>query len=83
MKIIIQTLTGSREMKANQKYSPKYWVAHDPRTDDVYLDTASKSYDGCIEKLTPILYGKEDTFRLIDEGKIEISLIEIKLIKMK
>lgn len=69
-------------MKPDQNHTPKYWVAHDPRTDDVYLDTASKSYDGCVEKLTPILYGKEDTFRLMDEGKIEISLVEIKFVKV-
>lgn len=33
-------------MKPDQRHSPKYWVAHDTTTDDVILETATKSlYD--------------------------------------
>jgi hypothetical protein len=34
-------------MNSNQKMTPKYWVAHDTRTDDVFINTASKSLVVC------------------------------------
>ena len=30
-------------MKTVQEFTPKYWVVHDPNSDDVFIDTASKS----------------------------------------
>lgn len=33
-------------MNNSQKLSPKYWVVHDKRTDDVFIETAHKSKDG-------------------------------------
>jgi hypothetical protein len=32
-------------MNNKQKLYPKYWVAHDVRTDDVFISTASKSLE--------------------------------------
>ncbi len=37
-------------MKANQKFSPKYWIVHDPMSDDVFIETASKSWDDAHDK---------------------------------
>lgn len=33
----------------NQKLSPKYWVVHDNQTQDVFIDTASKTKQCAIE----------------------------------
>ena len=35
-------------MKQYQHFTPKYWVVHDKTSDDVFLWTASKSYQGAI-----------------------------------
>lgn len=34
-------------MKQDQKFTPKYWIAHDKTTDDVLIKTAGKSLDEC------------------------------------
>jgi len=68
-------------MNTKQPLTPKYWIAHDPRTDDVYIDTASKSYDDCYEKIKVLMFGTDALIGAMDEGKIKISLVEIKIVK--
>ena len=41
-------------MKNEQRYTPKYWVLHDKRTDDVFIETLDKSGDGCAAKASKI-----------------------------
>ena len=36
-------------MKDSQKYSPKYWVVHDKKSDDVFINTASKNRQASVE----------------------------------
>lgn len=68
-------------MNTNQKHTPKYWVAHDPTIDDVYVDTADKSYDGCYERISELMMGQEYLEGAMQENRIKISLVEINLIK--
>lgn len=37
-------------MNQDQAYTPKYWVVHDPFTDDIIPETMSKSRDGAYSK---------------------------------
>jgi hypothetical protein len=59
-------------MNNNQRYSPKYWVAHDTRTDDVLISTASKSLSVC-HNLTRTEIGTDDEFI----EYILVSLVEV------
>lgn len=60
-------------MNSEQKYTPKYWVGHSTKMDEVFIVTASKNKDySC--KLMEDLFG-EDWF--LDET-FEVILIEIK-----
>lgn len=45
-------------MNRNQKLSPKYWVVHDPKTDDIIPETMSKSRDGAIIKYATTFHGE-------------------------
>lgn len=36
-------------MKPNQKLSPKYWVVHDKKSDDVFINTASKNKRNAVD----------------------------------
>ncbi len=63
-------------MNKGQKFTPKYWVGHDTKSDDVFKDTLFKSRDDS-ERAMEVFFGQnwEDdnpTFRLI--------LIEIKIV---
>lgn len=63
-------------MTPDQAFTPKYWVLHDPKSDEVYLDTVSKIYSTCANL----------AFTLHDfvpgDSNLCISLIEIKLVDM-
>lgn len=65
-------------MKEDQKNTPKYWVAHDPRNEGVYLQTADKSHSGCEDKAIHIFKNKGEFYNAIDDGHLEITLMEIK-----
>lgn len=65
-------------MKNKQKISPKYWVGHDKRTDDVFLTTARKSYDDAYKAVE-----EEYGVGIMDEHEdIEVILVEIKKVKL-
>jgi hypothetical protein len=53
-------------MIKGQRYSPKYWVAHDTRTDDVILSTASKSLSNCIDLYNGVASVEEYEFIKFD-----------------
>jgi hypothetical protein len=61
-------------MKINQKLTPKYWIAHDNITGDVWLDTADKSLTGCRDKLKH----KFDGCDVDNDEGISIMLFEVK-----
>ena len=64
-------------MNDNQKYTPKYWVLHDYRTDDVYLQTASKSKGECFT-FSDAMLGKEWE----DCESLEVILVEVRMVKL-
>ena len=59
-------------MKPDQRHNPKYWVANDMRSDDVLLETASKSLGDTTNKAMALL-GDE-----FSESYIGMILIELK-----
>ena len=66
-------------MDIDQKYTPKYWCAHDITSDDVYTCTMSKSLSYSQE-----LFHQSLADYLTEEELINIrfSLVEVKLIEM-
>jgi hypothetical protein len=69
----------SKKMKKDQKLTPKYWIGHDPKTDDVYISSAAKDYKTCESKFKHNVWGgDEDSFYLaLSEGNIGIKLFSI------
>jgi hypothetical protein len=65
-------------MNDNQKLTPKYWVGHSKKTDDVFLMTAAKQNSEAAKNMEQ-MFG-EDWF--MDEN-FDIILIEIKEVKLK
>lgn len=65
-------------MKRDQKFTPKYWICHRPDSDDVILETASKSQLDAIN-----MYNNYDGDFDIDQadGFIDVSLFEIKFVE--
>lgn len=59
-------------MNDNQKLSPKYWVGHNKATDDVFIETADKSYEWVVDKMVKI-FGDE----FYENLNLEITLVEI------
>jgi len=68
-------------MKTDQQFTPKYWVAHDPREDDVYMETSSKSYDECYQQIKALMFSEEALVTAMENEEIKISLMEIKFVK--
>lgn len=70
-------------MKHNQEYTPKYWVGHDPRTDDIYIDTARKSKGEAEAALKKLLMCNEDEYsKFIENGEIDVIIIEIRMLEI-
>jgi hypothetical protein len=66
-------------MKSDQRFTPKYWVFHNTKTDDVYLETASKSRSSCIDKAEQLHLEKLVDFLKNEESPYQVVLIEIRL----
>lgn len=65
-------------MKENQKFSPKYWVANLVEESDVVQATMSKSREDAVSK-TVDHYGHDRCVQMIEDGKIEFVIVEIKI----
>lgn len=65
-------------MKENQEFTPKYWVAHDKRADDVFLESASKNI-----KLTQIWLCNKFGECWMDNGNLGINLFELSIVNTK
>jgi len=63
-------------MNNEQKFTPKYWVGHNVKEDDVYINTASKSYDGAYS-LMETMFGDFSY-----SESLKVSLMEIKPVKL-
>lgn len=64
-------------MKLKQKITPKYWVAHDKTTDDVFVLTARKSYDEAYKA-----FEDEYGVGIFDEkDNFDVILIEVKQVE--
>jgi hypothetical protein len=65
-------------MKQKQIYTPKYWMFHSLLSEDVYIETASKSLEESKKKAS-ILYKKEyDHYENHDHTCFDFCLFEIK-----
>lgn len=62
-------------MKSDQMFTPKYWVLHNKSEDDVYLQTASKTYDDCCT-FADAMCGEE----WWDNDNLEVILVEIRML---
>lgn len=61
-------------MKSDQKFTPKYWVLNNKTEADVYLQTASKTYDDCWSLADNAVTG------WWDDENFEIILVEIRML---
>ena len=71
-------------MKSNQQFTPKYWVFHNTRTDDVFIDTAAKNLiesKKLASELHPTAFEKYEFHG--DCSYYQFSLIEVKLFPTK
>lgn len=75
-------------MKSNQKYLPKYWCVHDKNTDDIFIDTCSKSYKDAenkwltkyaFEYFNKILPDDELEELYYESDNLEVLLIELNI----
>lgn len=69
-------------MNTEQKLTPKYWVFHNTMTDDIYIQTLSKSYantEMAVSIFLPNLYNEF----INGEASYRIDLIEVNLVKCK
>lgn len=64
-------------MKYDQKYSPKWWVGHHKKQEDVFMSTVNKSKSDTVQEME-FIFG-EDWF--IDED-LEVILVEIKMVNL-
>lgn len=62
-------------MKANQRYSPKFWIGHDKQTDDVIIGTGTKSF-AWTENRMKEMFGED----WMEDENLEIILVEVNLI---
>lgn len=60
-------------MNNNQKLSPKYWVGHSKKTDDVFIETIDKSHSRVLDNMD-LMFG--DSW--YGDDNYEVILIEIK-----
>lgn len=62
-------------MTVQPKFTPKYWVGHDSRTNDAYIETMYKhradTYDAMVR-----LFGEDWE----DQSHLEINLIEMSIV---
>lgn len=63
-------------MNSRQQFTPKYWIVHDPNSDDVLLNTARKSRTDAVNEY------REACGRYPEDDGMEVSLVEIKLVNI-
>lgn len=77
-------------MKPDQKLSPKYWVVHDKKSDDVFINTASKNKRNAVDIFVDdnswdrwqVYLKDEDLLEMFYNDKdLEVILIEVKEVK--
>lgn len=74
-------------MNKDQKYSPKYWVCHHPKDEDVSLNTADKVYSTSIQKMIKITNssipgGSDLSWEDLEEQGWMCSLVELNLVDL-
>ena len=65
-------------MKKQQIYTPKYWMFHNLLSEDVYIDTASKSLEESKNKASSLYKEEYDHYENDDHTCFEFCLFEIK-----
>ena len=62
-------------MNSKQEFTPKYWIGHNTRSDDVLITTANKNYFNADLKLR-----EEVGEKLYNSDEYVVSLFEINLV---
>ena len=62
-------------MNKEQEFTPKYWVGHDNKKDDVFLETAGKSRMSAI-----LAMAAKFGIDWADKKYLSVDLVEIKLV---
>lgn len=66
-------------MNSDQKFTPKYWIAHYTKNDDVLLDTASKCRSTTVEILEK---QRRVPFETLEKIGYAVDLFEIRIINL-
>ena len=66
-------------MKTNQQITPKYWMFHIKTSDDVFVLTASKCYNLCVEKAKKLYPDMVEEYFALEGTNYMFSLFEINL----
>jgi hypothetical protein len=62
-------------MKKGQEFTPKYWIAHNTTTSDVYLATASKRKSDVDDRAADY-FGSD----WVEDGIIAVDLFELRIV---
>ena len=66
-------------MHNKQQFNPKYWMFHNKTSDDVFIATASKCYNLCVEKAKKLYPDMVEEYFALDNTNYMFSLFEINL----
>ena len=66
-------------MKKQQRFTPKYWIAHDKNSDDVLFSTAAKSRAEALDRLKRIHRVQYDDYLTNEYSSIELAVFEVQL----
>jgi hypothetical protein len=66
-------------MHNKQQITPKYWMFHTKTSDDVFVLTASKCYNLCVEKAKKLYPDMVEEYFALEDTNYMFSLFEINL----
>ena len=66
-------------MHNKQQFNPKYWMFHTKTSDDVFIATASKSHDLCVEKAKKLYPDMVEEYFALEDTNYMFSFFEINL----
>jgi len=69
-------------MNSDQILTPKYWMVHNTKTDDVFIDTARKCRSDAIEVFEKNHCEKEVFFETLETVGYAVDLFELRIINL-
>jgi hypothetical protein len=66
-------------MHNKQQFNPKYWMFHTKTSDDVFVLTASKCYNLCVEKAKKLYPDMVEEYFALEDTNYMFSFFEINL----